>query len=292
MTIADAAERMGAPSDEYVEYIRQYHPFGENEEEEITHSQKILHTRTEIPWIYHTSKQISHDTNNRGQPTMGVGNVPDIIQQNLRQCNTQQIQVLGDGHCARRALAKNLNMEPGQLIQLISTTCNALHNLGTAEGEAVIDARALDYRQIETYANNMAQFAGHNKVKENEQMTCTRDQWGGEFEIKITANITDTPVLVINLENRCIEIHWPSMALPATHIPVNTATIMKAIISIIKDTYNDCIMIMYNSFHYNAIIENQKCQKDDFRKPIQLVYEKIHTNNVHTTVSSSRETTR
>ena len=176
MTIAEVAQQMGAPSDEHVDYIRQYHPFGENEDNEITHSQKILHTGTEIPWIYHTSNQISHDTDNRGQPSMGVGDVPNIIQQNLRQSNAQQIQVLGDGHCARRALAKNLNMEPGQLIQLISTTCNAHYNLGTEEGEAVIDVRALDYRQIETYANNMAQFAGHNKVKENEQMTCTRDQ--------------------------------------------------------------------------------------------------------------------
>jgi len=195
--------------------------------------------------------------------------------------------VLRDGHCARRALAKKLNMEPGRLIEFISKTCIALQRLGTTEGEDIANAFALDYRKIETYPNNMLTYAGENGVKENEPMPYGRIHWGGEFKIGFMAHIMDTPGIVINFESQQLEIHWPSMAIRTTHISIHPTSIIDKTIQINNETYNDCTMIMYHINHYNAVVEKQKCQKDDFRKPTQLLYERIHTNNIQTIAANT-----
>ena len=58
--------------------------------------------------------------------------------------NLSQIQVLGDGQCVRRALAKSIEMQPGKLIELISRTSTALMSLTMIEVEQRTSVYAIE----------------------------------------------------------------------------------------------------------------------------------------------------
>ena len=151
MSITEVAKKMGARPEEYLTYIRQFHPFGKQEKYEVTRTEDTLKRNTAVPWIFRHSQNITHDTNSKGEPSMGVGIIPDIIKQVMEHNNLSQIQVLGDGQCVRRALAKNMEIQPGTLIELISRTCTALMSLTMTEVEQRTSAYAIDVTKIINY---------------------------------------------------------------------------------------------------------------------------------------------
>ena len=66
MTITDIAMQMGARPVEYLTYIREYSPFGEQETHEVKRIEDTLKQNTAVPWIFRQSQNVTHETNSEG----------------------------------------------------------------------------------------------------------------------------------------------------------------------------------------------------------------------------------
>ena len=274
MSITEVAKKMGARPEEYLTYVRQFHPFGNQEKYEVTKTEDTLKRNTALPWIFRRSQNITHDTNSNGEPSLGVGIIPDIIKQVMEHNNLNQIQVLGDGQCVRRALAKNMEMQPGTLIELISRTCTALMSLTMTKVEQRTSAYAIEIAKIINYPTIMEQYMN---MEENVTLRCNRNNWGGSFEARMTAHITDIPVMIIDIAEMHISIQWPALSVGTTVTIIDNADMINRTIEILEDTYDDWVMTLYQGDHFNAVIKTQAKQRDDYRNPIQLIHHRIYT---------------
>ena len=146
----------------------------------------------------------SHSRNDtiNGNETGLIGNIPEHIQMFILQ--TAKCRVVGvhpDGHCLRRALGKNHNLHPGQIIQYMRRKCDKL-----IKRKAKMKVESSD-EWYETVKNRPVYW---NDIKTNEPVTCTVEQWGGINEIQLWAMIIQRTVIVLDRTYNVATLYKPS----------------------------------------------------------------------------------
>ena len=137
-----------------------------------------------------------------------------------------------------------MEMQPGKLIELISRTCTALMSLTMTEVEQRTSAYAIDVTKIINYPAIMEQYMN---MEENVTLRCNRYEWGGSFEARMTAHITDMPVIILDIVGMHISIQWPALSVGTTVTIIDNADMINRTIEILEETYDDWVMILYLS---------------------------------------------
>ena len=275
MNIIDSAQHMNTTATDYLHFLRKFHPWGtKNHKKELRHITDILTKNTEIPYRYATNHRIRNDT---GTTSVGVGKIEIHIQQFLKKIKHTHLKCLADGHCLRRAIAKRLEMHPGHLIHLIIDQIKTIlrHNPRGLSNEAhvntYINNQTNNIKQtMWTYINKMIKFTASHFIYDNKH-NYTPD-WGGDLELRQTAILTGTPVVVLTNHprpNMLITIHWPSIETRVWHS--NKAEDIDRVHQILETVYENVIYVMYNNHnHYNAIIPEEISNPKPTRAPIQI----------------------
>ena len=132
-----------------------------------------------------------HDRGKNGEPEMAVENVQQHIR-NFIHCDIKGkiIWVLGDGHCLRRAIGKVYRISPGEVIEQIRRKCTRML---ASKQKMYIES---DTEWYKTCVNRPAKW---DKIQESVKQTqISREEWGGNNEIQIWANISATYITVID----------------------------------------------------------------------------------------------
>ena len=132
----------------------------------------------------------SHNDTVNDSETGLIENIPKNIQIFILQ--TAKCRVVGvhpDGHCLRRALGKNHNLHPGQIIQYMRNKC---HKMIQQNKKMKVESSEEWY---ETMKNRSVKW---NNIKStcNEPETCPAERWGGINEIQLWAMIIQQRVIV------------------------------------------------------------------------------------------------
>ena len=275
MNIAEAANYMNTTADDYLHFLRKFHPWGtKNHKQEIKNITNVLVKHTEIPYRHATNHKIQHDT----APTAtGVGTIEPHIQQFLTNTNQCYLKCIGDGHCLRRAIAKRLEMQPGHLINLLIEQMKTLlqNNPRGLQNEAHVitytNNQANNIKQaMWGYMNNIKKIGASHFLYDNKQNHTPN--WGGDLEIRMTAILTGIPVAILTnhpTPNKLITIHWPSIETRAWHN--NQIESIQQAHQLLQQHYTNVLYVLYNNRdHYNAIIPNEIQHPNPYRTPIMI----------------------
>ncbi len=137
-----------------------------------------------------------------GNETGLIGNIPEHIQ--IFVMRTAKCRVVGvhpDGHCLRRALGKNHNLHPGQIIQYMRKKCDKM--IKRKEKMRVESSE----EWYETMKNRPVKW---NSIKSNEPETCSAEQWGGLNEIQLWAMIIQQTVIVLDTTHEIASLYTPT----------------------------------------------------------------------------------
>jgi hypothetical protein len=176
-----------------------------------------------------------------------------ILHQALTRLHARVIQVLGDGHCLRRAIGKVTNLEPAEIIQRVIDMCLNWNHTTTK-----VNAFAINDQILRDYPTYMKKYStiGNDRVIHNSYMgTQGRDEWSTETEIKLIASSLKRPIIVTNVESDEVRVYTTNKNEPIhiTTIALNEAAQQRRNILLIHP-----IHLLYDpqqhAEHYNAVV--------------------------------------
>ena len=188
-----------------------------------------------------------------GRPSSPVRPPSQALHQVLTRLQARIIQVLGDGHCLRRAIGKVTNIEPAEIIQRVIDMCMNWNHTTTKVNVYVINDQIL-----RDYPTHMGKYStiGTDRVIHNTYMgTQGRDEWSTETEIKLIASSLQRPIIVTNVESDEVRIYTTNKNEPIkiTTIAHNEAAQERRNILLIHP-----IHLLYDpqqyAEHYNAVV--------------------------------------
>ena len=144
----------------------------------------------------------------------------------------------------RRALGKLWNIPPGQVIGKLA---KGSEHVVRHKGKLKLESRAEWYNTVQNRPPHWY------NIKHNVRENCSRDEWGGQNELKLWAYITQTTIIVMHKVQGQITIYTPDPhTLPEMKPVCDLATLHAKFIQ------EECISayLMYNGTHYNPIVHD------------------------------------
>jgi hypothetical protein len=212
-----------------------------------------------------------NDTVN-GNETGLIGNIPEHIQ--IFVMRTAKCRVVGvhpDGHCLRRALGKNHNLHPGQIIQYMRKKCDKM--IKRKEKMRVESSE----EWYETTKNRPVKW---NNIMTNEPITCTVEQWGGINELQLWAMIIQRTVIVLDKTYNMATVYTPT----GDELPkkIDMKNVAKLHHNLTRNKQRPEYLLYNGMDHYNGIKRQTPTIKE--------IYNGM--NHYNGTKSSSRTQTR
>ena len=142
----------------------------------------------------------SHDTN-EGEITGQIKNISVAMEHTIEHVIKKQvISVLPDGFCLFRALGKNHNIHPGEVIKYMKNKCIKMIK---KHSKMKLENNVLWYTK---WANTSQEWT---ELQSNISSHCDRSQWGGINEIQIWAMIIKHKVIVLDSEYDTATVYHP-----------------------------------------------------------------------------------
>jgi hypothetical protein len=186
----------------------------------------------------------SHDTLTNGQAAGKIRATNKTVTSFLAQIKGETLGTLEDGQCLRRALGKLWNIPPGQVIGKLA---EGSEHVVRHKGKLKLESRAEWYNTVQNRPPHWY------NIKHNVRENCSRDEWGGQNELKLWAYITQTTIIVMHKVQGQITIYTPDPhTLPEMKPVCDLATLHAKFIQ------EECISayLMYNGTHYNPIVHD------------------------------------
>jgi len=130
-----------------------------------------------------------------------IGSIPDEIMSIINTVIKATIaSTLPDGHCLRRSIAKNHNVDPGWVIKKLKRKCTSMI---ASNATMKIENNISWYNKIKNIPDRWT------NIKSNQPHHCPRSDWGGVNEIQMWAMIAGTQVIVIDKQMSNCTIYLP-----------------------------------------------------------------------------------